>query len=139
MSNLKAKKNLAASVRQRLLNIARERNEDFGLVLTKYGLERILFRLSHSRHRDVFILKGALLFELWTEQGYRPTRDVDFLATGENSLERLSQVFKDVSTEEVEDDGLRFDAESVKVERIKEDADYEGLRVTLMGHLDKLG
>ena len=139
MSNLKAKKNLAASVRQRLLNLARERNEDFGLVLTKYGLERILFRLSHSRPRDVFILKGALLFELWTEQGYRPTRDVDFLATGENSLERLSQVFKDVSTEEVEDDGLRFDAESVKVERIKEDADYEGLRVTLMGHLDKLG
>ena len=139
MSNLKAKKNLAASVRQRLLNLARERNEDFGLVLTKYGLERILFRLSHSRHRDVFILKGALLFELWTEQGYRPTRDADFLATGENSLERLSQVFKDVSTEEVEDDGLRFDAESVKVERIKEDADYEGLRVTLMGHLDKLG
>ena len=80
-----------------------------------------------------------LLSELWTEQGYRPTRDVDFLATGENSLERFSQVFKDVSIEEVEDDGLRFDAESVKVERIKEDADYEGLRVTLMGHLDKLG
>jgi predicted nucleotidyltransferase component of viral defense system len=136
VSNPKAKKNLAASVRQRLLNIARERNEDFGLVLTKYGLERILFRLSQSRHQDAFVLKGALLFELWTEQEYRPTRDADFLATGENSLERFSQVFKDVSTEEVEDDGLRFDAESVKAERIKEDADYEGVRVTLMGYLD---
>jgi hypothetical protein len=136
VSNPKAKKNLAASVRQRLLNLTRERNEDFGLVLTKYGLERILFRLSQSQHRDVFILKGALLFELWTEQGYRPTRDADFLATGEKSLERFSQVFKGVSVEEVEDDGMRFDAESVKVERIKEDADYEGVRVTLMGYLD---
>ena len=72
MTNPKAKKNLAASVRQRLLNLVRERNEDFGLFLTKYGLERILFRLSQSRHRDMFILKGALLFELWTEQTYVP-------------------------------------------------------------------
>ena len=59
-----APKNLSASVRQKLAIIARERNVDFGLILVKYGLERILFRLSRSRHRDVFILKGALLFEL---------------------------------------------------------------------------
>lgn len=136
MTNPKAKKNLAASVRQRLLNLVREQNEDFGLFLTKYGLERILFRLSQSRHWDVFILKGALLFELWTEQIYRPTRDADFLGTGESSLERFTQIFRDISAQEVEDDGLRFDAESVKAERIKEDADYEGLRVTLMGHLE---
>jgi len=68
-----APKNLPASVRQKLANLARERNLDFGLILVKYGLERILFRLSRSHHRDVFILKGALLFELWTEQRYRPT------------------------------------------------------------------
>jgi Nucleotidyl transferase AbiEii toxin, Type IV TA system len=136
VTNPKAKKNLSASVRQRLLNLVREQNEDFGLFLTKYGLERILFRLSQSRHRDVFILKGALLFELWTEQTYRPTRDADFLGTGESSLERFNQIFKDISAQKVEDDGLRFDAESVKAERIKEDADYEGVRVTLMGHLD---
>jgi hypothetical protein len=61
-----APKNLPASVRQKLANLARERNVDFGLILVKYGLGRILFRLSRrSRHRDVFILKGALLFELW--------------------------------------------------------------------------
>jgi hypothetical protein len=136
VSEPKPKKNLTASVRQRLLNLVREQNEDFGLFLTKYGLERILFRLSQSRHRDVFILKGALLFELWTEQTYRPTRDADFLGTGESSLERFTQIFRDIFAEEVEDDGLRFDAESVKAERIKEDADYEGVRVTLMGHLD---
>jgi hypothetical protein len=67
-------KNLPASVRPKLANLARQRNVDFGLILVKYGLERIHFRLSRSRHRDVFILKGALLFELWTEQRYRPTR-----------------------------------------------------------------
>jgi hypothetical protein len=71
-----APKNLPASVRQKLANLARERNMDFGLILVKYGLERILFRLSRSRHRDVFIFKGALVFKLWTEQRYRPTRDV---------------------------------------------------------------
>ena len=72
-------KNVAASVRQRLLNLARKRNDDFGLVLTKYALERMLYRISKSRYKAMLILKGALLFELWTEQRYRPTRDADFL------------------------------------------------------------
>ena len=63
--------NVSASVRQRLLNLARDRNEDFGLLLMKYGLERLLFRISQSEHRMTFILKGALLFELWTEQAHR--------------------------------------------------------------------
>ncbi len=58
--------NMAASVRQRLLNLSRERKEDFGLVLTKYGLERVLYRIVQSKHRELFVLKGALLFELWT-------------------------------------------------------------------------
>jgi hypothetical protein len=91
-----APKNLPASVRQKLANLARERNVDFGLILVKYGLERILFRLSRSRHRDVFILKGALLFELWTEQRYRPTRDADFLARGDNSPERFAHIFREL-------------------------------------------
>ena len=72
--------NIAASVRQRLLNLSRERKEDFGLLLTKYGLERVLYRIAKSEYRNQFILKGALLFELWTAQRYRPTRDADFLA-----------------------------------------------------------
>lgn len=71
-------KNLPASIRQKLLNLAQERNDDFGLMLTKYGLERMLFRLSKSKYRDMFILKGAL-FELWTKERYRATRDADFL------------------------------------------------------------
>jgi hypothetical protein len=118
------KPNVAASIRQRLLNVARERKEDFGLVLTKYGLERVLYRIAQSRHHEVFVLKGALLFELWTEQRYRPTRDADFLARGENSLERFSGIFREICNLEVEDDGLRFDAATVTAERITEDADY---------------
>lgn len=128
--------NMAASVRQRLLNLAREGKEDFGLVLTKYGLERVLYRMAQSKHREAFILKGALLFELWTEQRYRPTRDADFLARGENSPERFVAMFKEICAMNVEDDGLRFDAGTVTAERITEDADYEGLRVKFVGYLE---
>src|SRR5579872_7357774 len=105
----KAVVNMAASVRQRLLNLAREQKEDFGLVLTKYGLERILYRIAQSKHRELFVLKGALLFELWTEQRYRPTRDADFLARGQNSPERFVEMFKEICNVKVEDDGLHFE------------------------------
>jgi hypothetical protein len=130
-------KNLPASIRQKLLNLAQERNDDFGLVLTKYGLERMLFRLSKSKYRDTFILKGALLFELWTKERYRATRDADFLAKGDNSRERFIRIFQEISAIEVQDDGLRFDPKMVKADHIKEDADYEGVRVTLTAFLDK--
>jgi Nucleotidyl transferase AbiEii toxin, Type IV TA system len=101
------------------------------------ALERIIFRLSTSQHRDVFILKGALLFELWTHERRRPTRDADFLASGDNSPERFAGIFREICSVEIAEDGLRFDRTSVKAERIKEDADYEGVRVTFTGTLDK--
>ena len=128
--------NVAASVKQRLLNRARERKEDFNLLLTKYGLERILYRIGQSRYKDSFVLKGALLFELWTEQRYRPTRDADFLSMGDNSPERYQQIFEEICDMKVEDDGVRFDRDTVKVENIKEDQDYEGLRVTFTGFME---
>lgn len=128
--------NVAASVKQRLLNRARERKEDFNLLLTKYGLERILYRIAQSKYKDSFVLKGALLFELWTEQRYRPTRDADFLSTSDNSPERYQQIFEEICDIKVEDDGVRFDRATVKVEKIKEDQDYEGLRVTFTGFME---
>lgn len=127
---------MAASIRQRLLNLARERKEDFGLVLTTYGLERVLYRISQSKHRSAFILKGALLFELWTQQRHRPTRDADFLALGENSPERFTEVFREICEMQVVDDGLRFDASTITEERITEDADYEGIRMKFAGYLE---
>jgi hypothetical protein len=130
-------KNLAASVRQKLFNLARQRNEDFGLMLVKYGLERILYRLSRSKYHDVFVLKGALLFQLWTHHAYRATRDADFLARGDSSPERFVRIFKELCVMEVEPDGLTFDANSVKAEPITEDADYQGVRVTLTAYLER--
>lgn len=130
-------KNLAASVRQKLFDLARSRNEDFGLMLVKYGLERILYRLSRSKHRDAFVLKGALLFEIWTQRAYRATRDADFLARGDNSPERFVSIFKELCVIEVEPDGLIFNADSVEAERITEDADYEGVRVTFTASLER--
>lgn len=127
---------MAASVRQRLFNLSRERKEDFGLVLTKYGLERVLYRIGQSKHRELFVLKGALLFELWTEQRYRPTRDADFLAHGQNSPERFVEVFREICGIEVAADGLEFDPAGVTAERITEDADYEGIRLTFIGQLE---
>lgn len=127
---------MAASVRQRLLNLARERNVDFGLMLTKYGLERVLYRIAKSKYRELFVLKGALLFELWTEQRYRPTRDADFLARGQNRPDRFTAMFKDICTITVEDDGLKLDPATVAAELITEDADYEGIRIKFVGSLE---
>jgi hypothetical protein len=128
--------NMGASARQRLLNLSRENKEDFGLVLTKYGLERVLYRIAQSKYRNLFVLKGALLFELWTQQRYRPTRDADFLARGQNSPEENIEIFKEICEIDVQNDGLTFDPASVTAERITEDADYEGIRIRFVGYLE---
>lgn len=106
-------------------------------MLMKYGLERILYRPSRSKHRDAFVLKGALRVELWTQHTYRATRDADFLARGDNSPKRFVGIFKELCVIEVEPDGLTFDADSVKAERITEDANYEGVRVTFTACLER--
>ena len=131
-------KNIPASVRQRLRDLAGRRNEEFGLVLTKYGLERVLFRLGRSKHRDSFVLKGALLFELWTKDRHRPTRDVDFLAYGPNDLERFIGIFQEICSDVFEEDALTFDVEAIHGERIKEDADYEGIRLQFIAYLGNI-
>lgn len=128
-------RNVAASVRQHLLNLARDRGEDFGLVLTRYALERLLYRLSVSEHREQFILKGAMLFALWGGEPHRPTRDLDLLGRGTVDTRRLEQVFREVIGVKVEDDGLKFLAETVRGERTREEEEYEGVRVRLEARL----
>ena len=132
----KRRRNLAASVRQRLLNLARERSEDFNHLLTRYANERLLFRLAESGHRDQFVLKGATLFELWHNVPHRATRDVDLLGFGEPDVDRLEAVFRELCTVAVEPDGLRFLEESVHVERIRDAQQYGGVRVRLAADLD---
>ena len=133
--NDKRGKNLAASVRDRLLALARVRGEDFQLLLTQFGLERLLYRLSQSAYRDRFILKGAMLFVLWGDQPHRPTRDVDFLALGDSSEAELQAIFRDLCNVTVKDDGLTLIADSVQVEVIRDETEYGGIRVKLFGDL----
>ena len=129
------KKNPAASARDRLLALAREQGEDFQLVLTHYGLERLLYRLSDSPHQDRFILKGAMLFMLWSRNPHRSTRDVDFLGSGDSSETGLRTVFQDLCALPDQGDGIEFDPNSVRVEPIRDDTEYGGMRVTLTGQL----
>jgi predicted nucleotidyltransferase component of viral defense system len=126
--------NMSASVRQRLLNLATERKEDFGLVLTRYGLERLLYRLSISPHRDAFVLKGALLLQLWTAETYRPTRDLDLLGRGPSDI-NFRKVFSEVCSQNVENDGLTFPPDKIRVERIRDEEAYEGVRVRMEARL----
>jgi predicted nucleotidyltransferase component of viral defense system len=133
--NDKCGKNLAVSIRDRLLNLARERGEDFQLILTLYGLERLLYRLGKSDYRDLFILKGATLFMLWGDLSHRPTRDVDFLGFGDSSETGLRTVFRELCDIPVEDDGLTLIADSIRVDTIRDDTEYGGMRVKLFGDL----
>lgn len=129
------KKNVGASVRARLLNKAKESGLDYNLLLTRYALERMLYRLSRSPHADQFLLKGALLFDLWFDMPTRPTRDADFLGFGDADTASLTSVFKSLCEGDL-DDGIRFDRGSVKADEIRKDSHYAGVRVTLLGWLD---
>lgn len=122
-------KNTAASVRARLTSISRICREELQSVLTRYAIERFLYRLSVSPHGGGFVLKGAMLFRLWTAEPHRTTKDVDLLGCGESSIERLTAVMGDVCATVVPDDGLRFDPSAVSASRIKEGQEYEGIRV----------
>jgi predicted nucleotidyltransferase component of viral defense system len=135
--NQSKRSNVAASVRQRLLNIIRETGDDANLVWTRYATERLLYRLSLSEYAGDFILKGAMLFMAWTGQLHRPTVDMDLLSHGIASSERLVGVFRNVCAVEVEPDGLEFDANSVKAAPIREEQEYQGQRVTLTAFLGK--
>jgi hypothetical protein len=124
----------AASVRARLLNVAKATGTDFNLVLVRFALERLLFRLSTSAHSDRFVLKGALLFTLWYDLPHRATRDADLLGFGPSDTGSMASVFRDIASVAA-DDGIVFDPASVRVGVIRKDAGYGGVRVTLNGKL----
>lgn len=133
----KNKKNVAHSIFQRLLNRAKTNREDFNLLLCRYGMERFLYRLSVSPHNDRFILKGASLFLVWKGQNYRVTRDVDFLGLGNTDIEPLADVFHDICRVEFQKDGMIYLPESLSVEEIREEQEYNGVRITLVGMLNQ--
>jgi len=123
-----------ASIHARLLNLAKERGEDFNMILTRYAIERFLYRLSIVPAREAFWLKGALLFDLWFDVPHRPTRDADFLGFGPADSVALAKSISEICGIAV-DDGMEFDPVSMTVEEIREEANYGGLRVRLVSRL----
>lgn len=121
-------KNLGASIRARLFRISKEKGQNFDLILTRYAIERLLYRLAQSPHADRFVLKGAMLLMTWFDEPFRGTRDLDLLGYGDPSPEGLVDIFKEVLAMDVED-GVVFDADGLRISRIREDNQYGGLRL----------
>ncbi len=128
--------NIAASVRARLLNKARDTNRPFQELIQYYALERFLYRFGVSKHKERFILKGALMLRAYNAPMMRPTKDIDLLGSADNSIENIETVVRDVCTVPVSDDGIAFSPDSVKGELIKEESTYSGVRVKFMGQLE---
>lgn len=126
--------NSPASVRARLLDLSRKRGESFQLVLAQYANERLLYRLGSSAHKDRFVLKGAMLFVAWQGQLHRPTRDLDLLGYGSSEPDDLVSAFRQICEIDA-DDGITFHANTIEATKIKEDAGYEGVRLTFTAEL----
>ena len=126
--------NLPASILARLLTLAKQRGDDYSLLLNRFALERLLLRISTSPHANRFLLKGALLFALWYDEPHRPTRDADLLGFGADDEANLIATFRDIAAMEV-GDGIMFDLESVKADAIREGNTYGGTRITLVARI----
>lgn len=128
------KKDISASVRARLLNISKERGQVFDLILTRFALERFLYRLSISAYRDRFVLKGAMLVTTWFEDPHRPTRDLDLLGYGDPSPETMLAAFREICGAAV-DDGIQFHTDTLRIDTIREELKYGGLRIKVVATL----
>lgn len=128
--------NLSASVLQRLKNEAKTRNQTFQEILTLFGLERFLYRLSRSAYRDLFVLKGALVMLAWPSRIPRTTRDIDFRVFTDSDMGTVLKIIREICTVNVEPDALRFDPDSVRLETITERAEYPGMRARLVGSIE---
>lgn len=126
--------NLSASILARLLTLAKQRGDDYSLLLNRFALERLLLRISSSPHANRFLLKGALLFALWYDDPHRPTRDADLLGFGADDEANLIATFRDIAAMDL-GDGVVFDPDSVKADAIREDNTYGGTRITLVARI----
>jgi predicted nucleotidyltransferase component of viral defense system len=128
-------RNIGASVRARLLNLAKERNQPFDLLLTRYTLERLLYRLSSSKYCERFVLKGAMLMISWMADPYRPTRDLDLLGIGDSDPNTVVAVFREICAVKA-DDAVTFDISGLTIDRIRDEAEYGGLRIKTTANVD---
>lgn len=126
--------NLAASILARLLTIAKQRGDDYNLLLNRFSMERLLARVSASSHADRFLLKGALLFALWYDTPHRSTKDADLLGFGPDDEANLIATFREIAVMDL-GDSIVFDPDSVKADAIREDNTYGGTRITLVARI----
>ena len=132
---MRAPKNIGISVRDQLTRQARERRENAQLLMTRYAMERVLYRLSISPHRERFVLKGAMLFSLWALAPYRATGDLDLLGFGENAPEALVATFADILAQPVEDDGVVFRPETLRAAATRAEDEHAGVRLDFVAEL----
>jgi predicted nucleotidyltransferase component of viral defense system len=131
----KSPRNIGASVRARLLNLAKQRNQPFDLLLTRYTLERLLYRLSSSKYRERFVLKGGMLMTSWVDDPYRPTRDLDLLGFGDSDPDAIIGAFHEICALKA-DDAVVFDIGGLTVDRIRDEAEYGWLRIKTTAIVD---
>ncbi len=130
-------KGLRASIHQRLLNVSKKHNENFQFTLTHYAIERFLYRFSISEYSEQFVLKGALLLTFWSQERFRPTRDIDMLGLGDISTPVLRKMMTDICRMQIDDDGIEFDAEDTRITDIREDQPFQGKRIRFNAYLGK--
>jgi len=132
------KKNIPASIRDRLLNKSKELKRPFLEILQYYAMERFLYRLSISDFSKNFYLKGALLFKIWNPEMHRATMDIDMLAKTLNKRENLEKICKKIcNIQSIPDDGIQFDVKSIKSSEIQIEAEYGGIRLEFEAELNK--
>jgi len=130
----KEMKNIGASVRARLLNIARDQNQTFNFVLNRYAIERLLYRLSQSKHADRFILKGATLLMTWFDEPFRGTQDLDLLGYGDPDPDAVLDLFREILAID-DQDGVNFDVAAARIDRIREEVEYGGVRIRTIAEI----
>jgi hypothetical protein len=128
--------NIPASVRARLLDLAKREDRPYDELLQYYVIERFLYRLSKSPHADEFVLKGALMPPIWGGPLTRSTRDVALLGITDSSIANLISIFQDCFKVDVPEDGVRFDPESLEGEEITVEAKYQGARIRFLAFID---
>jgi predicted nucleotidyltransferase component of viral defense system len=127
--------NLQASVTQRLRNIAREKQASFEVILRRYAIERLLYRITQSPERNRFVLKGAMLYTAWVADPFRPTQDLDLLGLGDDAAPAMAEAFRAICQQKVPDDGVTFDTASIRADAIRGNQEYGGVRVRMTAHL----
>ena len=132
-------KNYGKSIRARLLNVAKQEEVFYQTILTRYFQERMLYRISQTRYRENFYLKGGALMYAYERFAARPTLDIDFLGTHiSNDGKRIAEAFREICSVDCKEDGVKFDCDKIATQNITEFKDYHGVRLSIPVTMDTI-